>query len=45
MHFRVIGVYRDDSQIWGCVSGYAACTPPNLGPSTAIPKELHFRHV
>ena len=35
----VIGIYRDDSQIWGCVGGYAAYTPPNLGTSTAIPKE------
>ena len=30
---------RDDFQIWGWVSGYAAYTPPNLGTSTAIPKE------
>ena len=26
---RVIGIYRDDFQIWGCVGGYAAYTPPN----------------
>ncbi len=36
---RVIGIYRDDSQIWGCIGGYAAYTPPNLGTSTAIPIE------
>ena len=39
MHAKdwVIGIYRDDSQIWG-VGDYAAYTP-NLGASTAIPKE------
>jgi len=34
---RVIEIYRDDSQIWGCIGGVAAYTPPNLGTSTAIP--------
>jgi hypothetical protein len=35
----VIGIYRDASQIWGCVGGDAAYTPPNLGTSTGFPKE------
>jgi len=36
---RVIGIYRDDSRMWGCVGGVAAYTPPHPGTSTAIPNE------
>jgi hypothetical protein len=36
---RVIRIYRDDSQIWGCIGGVDAYTPPYLGTSPAIPIE------
>jgi hypothetical protein len=43
-YVRVVGIYRDDFQIWGCVGGVTAYTPPYLSTFTAIPEEPYVKN-